>query len=116
MRQQYHDRITKMVRMLREVMRRADRAIWRCDTSMYKKGSNYDEVTRLLQGYIENEVEMSKSHECWSTCDNYGMEIRSDGCFKEKFCSKQERCTGKIYDCTFVDSDMDICQSVCVHG
>lgn len=112
LRQDYHERISKMVEMLREVMRRADRTLWRCDPDKHQLGSTYEEVTRLLQGYIENEVEMSKSHECWNTCNDYATEINSDGCFKDKFCSKQERCTGKIYNCTFIDSDMDVCQSV----
>lgn len=112
MRQDYHERITKMVRLLREVMRRADRTVWRCDPVEHRLGVTFDQVTRLLQGYIENEVEMSNSHECWNTCGDYSVEVNSEGCFKDKFCSKQERCTGKLYNCSFIGSDMDVCQSV----
>ncbi|KAI9581954.1 hypothetical protein GQX74_011449 [Glossina fuscipes] len=110
MREGYHQRTERTVRLLREVMNRADRIVWRCDPQMYKLGQTYEEVTRLIQGYIENEVDMNHNRECWRTCEDYEYS-KSEGCFKDKFCARQERCTGHIHNCRYVDSDMFICQS-----
>lgn len=111
MREGYHQRTERTVRLLREVMNRADRIVWRCDPQTYKLGQTYEEVTRLIQGYIENEVDMNHNVECWRTCADYEF-AKSEGCFKDKFCARQERCTGHIHNCRYVDSDMFICQSV----
>uniref|UniRef100_A0ABK9ND08 Uncharacterized protein n=1 Tax=Glossina morsitans morsitans TaxID=37546 RepID=A0ABK9ND08_GLOMM len=110
MREGYHQRTERTVRLLREVMNRADRIVWRCDPQTYKLGQTYEEVTRLIQGYIENEVDMNHNTECWRTCADYEF-AKSEGCFKDKFCARQERCTGHIHNCRYVDSDMFICQS-----
>lgn len=112
MRNDFEKRTEKTVRLLREVMNRADRIVWRCDPEKYVLGKNYDEVTRLLQGYIENEVDMNYNRECWQTCEDYSS-TKNEGCFKDKFCARQERCTGNIHSCRRFDSDMNICPSVC---
>ncbi|XP_013108765.1 uncharacterized protein LOC106088028 isoform X1 [Stomoxys calcitrans] len=110
MRKDFEKRTDKTVRLLRDVMKRADRIVWRCDPDKYVLGQNYDEVTRLLQGYIENEVDMNYNRECWSTCEDY-TSTKNEGCFKDKFCARQERCSGNIHSCRRFDSDMFICQS-----
>ncbi|XP_061388415.1 uncharacterized protein LOC133323509 [Musca vetustissima] len=110
MRSDFEKRTQKTVRLLREVMNRADRIVWRCDPEKYVQGKTYDEVTRLLQGYIENEVDMNYNRECWQTCEDYSS-AKNEGCFKDKFCARQERCTGNIHSCRRFDSDMMICPS-----
>ncbi|XP_061390164.1 uncharacterized protein LOC133325407 [Musca vetustissima] len=110
MRSDFEKRTQKTVRLLREVMNRADRIVWRCDPEKYVQGKTYDEVTRLLQGYIENEVDMNYNRECWQTCEDYSS-TKNEGCFKDKFCARQERCTGNIHSCRRFDSDMMICPS-----
>ncbi|KAI8124341.1 hypothetical protein CVS40_5407 [Lucilia cuprina] len=110
MRNDYEKRTEKTVRLLREVMQRAERIVWRCDPEQYVKGKTYEEVTRLIQGYIENEVDMNYNRECWKTCDDYER-TKNEGCFKDKFCARQERCSGHIHNCRYVDSDMTICPS-----
>ncbi|XP_075158797.1 uncharacterized protein LOC142232004 isoform X2 [Haematobia irritans] len=110
MRKDFEKRTDKTVRLLRDVMKRADRIVWRCDPDKYVLGQNYDEVTRLLQGYIENEVDMNYNRECWQTCEDY-TSTKNEGCFKDKFCARQERCSGNIHSCRRFDSDMFICQS-----
>ena len=111
MRNDYEKRTQKTVRLLREVMNRADRIVWRCDPEKYILGQTYEEVTRLMQGYIENEVDMNYNRECWKTCGDYES-TKNEGCFKDKFCARQERCSGHIHNCNYVDSDMTICPSV----
>lgn len=111
MRSDYTKRTQMTVNLLRDVMQRAERIIWRCDPKKYISGVNYEEVTRLIQGYIENEVDMNMRQQCWQTCADY-TRSRNEGCFKEKLCARQERCSNRIYNCNYVDSDMEICPSV----
>lgn len=111
MRSDYEKRVERTLKLLREVMRRADRIVWRCDPPKYLKGENYDEVTRLLQGFVENEVDMNDEETCRENCGFY-QSTKSQGCFKDLYCSRQPRCSGKLYHCTYIDSDMWICPAV----
>ncbi|XP_014085939.2 uncharacterized protein orion isoform X1 [Bactrocera oleae] len=108
MRMDYVKRTERALKLLREVMRRADRILWRCDPKKFEQGKNYDEVTRLLQGYIENEVDLNKEETCRENCAFY-QSTRSEGCFKDLYCARQPRCSGKLYHCTYVDADMWVC-------
>ncbi|XP_051862928.1 uncharacterized protein LOC117576394 isoform X1 [Drosophila albomicans] len=95
---------------LKSTMEKADRDIWRCDPEKHVHKVTYDEVTRLLQGYVENEVDLNNDESCSETCSDY-QNTTTKGCFNQKFCSQQPQCSGHIYDCQFVDSDLSICQS-----
>jgi len=108
MRLDYEKRTERTLKLLRETMRRADRIVWRCDPTRYVQGKTYDEVTRLLQGFIENEVDLNNEETCREDCAFY-QSTKSEGCFKEKLCASQPKCSGKLYHCTFVDSDMWLC-------
>lgn len=108
MRRDYEKRTERTLKLLKEVMRRSDRIVWRCDPEHFVLNKTYDEVTRLLQGYIENEVDLNADETCRETCSFY-QSTRSEGCFKEYFCARQPKCTGRLYNCQFVDSDMWVC-------
>ncbi|XP_017113092.1 uncharacterized protein LOC108136442 isoform X1 [Drosophila elegans] len=110
MRSDYEKRTERTLKLLKDVMLRADRIVYRCDPGKHVKGVTYDEVTRLLQGYIENEVDLNNEETCRETCSFY-QSTRSEGCFKELYCARQPRCSGRLYDCQFVDSDMWVCPS-----
>ncbi|KAH8376690.1 hypothetical protein KR093_000909, partial [Drosophila rubida] len=110
MRHNYAQRTAHAVSSLRAIMQRADRRVWRCDPDKHVHNATYDEVTRLLQGYVENEVDLNNDQSCGQTCPDYSA-TSSKGCYKQEFCSKQQQCQGDIYDCQFVDSDMRLCQS-----
>lgn len=71
-------------------------------------GKTYDQITRLLQGYIENEVDMNPDGTCRENCPYYTL-TRNYGCFKDQFCAKQTPCKGRIIDCQYIDSDMMVC-------
>lgn len=111
MRDEFEKRTNRTQSLLREVMKRADRNVWRCDPMHHIKGETYDEITRLLQGYVENEVDMNPDSTCRESCGYYSI-AKSHGCFKELYCARQPRCTGKLLNCQYVDSDMWICPSV----
>lgn len=111
MRNRFIERTEQTQELLRKVMERADRSVWRCDPVQHLEGATYERVTRLLQGYIENEVDMNTDETCRENCAAYTF-TQSHGCFKELYCSKQPRCTGKLLNCQYIDSDMWICPSV----
>jgi len=106
MRKNFERRATKAQELMQKVLERADRSLWRCDPNTHKEGSSYLQITRLLQGYIENEVDLNRDGGCWETCSHYQL-TESYGCFKDLYCSKQPKCSGKLLFCTFVVSNYD---------
>ncbi|XP_034653970.1 uncharacterized protein LOC117892088 [Drosophila subobscura] len=78
MRQNYQRRMNASVRVLSQVMAGSGRVYWRCDPGKKKhvSGETYDRVTRLLQGYVENEANLGEDQSCWGTCGDY-QETRS---------------------------------------
>ena len=104
MRKNFERRATKAQELMQKVLERADRSLWRCDPNTHKEGSSYLQITRLLQGYIENEVDLNRDGGCWETCSHYQL-TESYGCFKDLYCSKQPKCSGKLLFCTFVVSN-----------
>ncbi|KAM7350447.1 uncharacterized protein ACRADG_009034 [Cochliomyia hominivorax] len=111
MRDNYKKRSEKTKGLLSKVMQNADRQMWRCDPDNHVEGITYEVVTRLLQGYIENEVDMSTNRDCMSTCSAYGRS-KNEGCYMDNICTKQERCTGQIHDCSYAAWSMTVCPSI----
>ena len=92
-------------------MSEMDRSVWRCDPSSHNRSVSYDEVTRLLQGYIENEIDMNRDQTCRYECSDY-ENAKSEGCYKDEFCARQPRCSGKLHDCQYQASELDVCLGV----
>lgn len=111
MRERFEDRVEKTQLLMRKVMERADRSVWRCDPRHHIEGETFITVTRLLQGYIENEVDMNNDNTCRENCQAYQF-TETYSCYKELFCARQPKCSGKLLNCQFFDSDMWICPSV----
>ena len=44
------------------------REFLKCDPAVHEEGKTFFQVTKLLQGYIENEVDMNPSQNCKSQC------------------------------------------------
>ncbi|XP_039151576.1 uncharacterized protein LOC120285054 isoform X2 [Drosophila simulans] len=95
---------------IKVLMSQAERSVWRCDPQEHQSGVTYEEVTRLLQGYVENEVDLNSDGACNHDCGYYNS-AKNEGCFDNKFCSEQPKCTGGVHDCRFVESSMQICQA-----
>lgn len=100
MRKNFERRASKSQELMQKVMETSDRDLWRCDPGVHVEGSTYLQVTRLLQGFIENEVDLNRDAGCWETCPHYQL-TESYGCFKELYCAKQPKCSGKLLFCTF---------------
>jgi len=82
----------------------------KCDPTEHKAGITYLEITRLLQGYIENEVDMNDRNSCQAECSAYTI-TESKSCYKDLFCAKQPKCQGRIFDCQFFHADAWVCMS-----
>ncbi|XP_035909015.1 uncharacterized protein LOC118510803 isoform X1 [Anopheles stephensi] len=104
-------RLARTQQLMQSVMRQTSGEYWRCDPERgtHRENTTYVQFTRLLQGYIENEVDMNTDNTCRETCDHYQYGHEQQQCYKELYCSKQPKCAGRIYDCEYIDSDMWIC-------
>ncbi|KFB41985.1 AGAP000385-PC-like protein [Anopheles sinensis] len=104
-------RLNRTQDLLHRVMQQTRSDYWRCDPEQGKHRENvtYVQFTRLLQGYIENEVDMNADNTCRETCAHYQYGHEQHQCYKELYCAKQPKCAGRIYECEYIDSDMTIC-------
>ncbi|XP_050082279.1 uncharacterized protein LOC126569322 isoform X1 [Anopheles aquasalis] len=110
-RNELQTRLNRTHELLQRAMEQTSRDYWRCDPERqaHRENETYLQFTRLLQGYIENEVDMSTENTCRETCGHYQYGHRQEQCYKELYCTRQPKCAGRIYDCEYVDSDMWIC-------
>uniref|UniRef100_A0A224XL13 Putative conserved secreted protein n=1 Tax=Panstrongylus lignarius TaxID=156445 RepID=A0A224XL13_9HEMI len=108
MRQTYLERLQQQALIVRSTMVHSKNDLWKCDPKTHIEGQTYTEITRFLQGFIVNEVDMNSDNTCRENCGYYQYS-RQHTCFQNLFCSKQAACRGNIVKCTFVDSDMWIC-------
>ncbi|KAG4078159.1 hypothetical protein HA402_002211 [Bradysia odoriphaga] len=96
----------------------ASKDVWMCDLDFYIKDDESIQITNLLQGYVENEVNLNKESSCSGSCEDYKY-ARNRHCAPGTFCgdqsvngSKSHICTGVVVDCMFIESDMTICPSL----
>ncbi|XP_060651516.1 uncharacterized protein LOC132788201 [Drosophila nasuta] len=109
-RENYNEITKNGINSLKNLLDNANRHLWRCDPTENIPNVTYDVVTRLLQGYIENEMNLNNGASCFQTCEYY-QSTTSKGCFDEEFCTEQPKCSGRIHDCQFVDSVLSVYQS-----
>lgn len=106
----FNERFKEQIEITKNVISRSDNSMWRCDPPNEKKelDDTYTELTRLLQGYIQNENDLSPQHTCSEGCGYYRY-VEYQSCTKDTFCAKQDRCSGKLVECRHVDNDMSVC-------
>ncbi|KRT84564.1 hypothetical protein AMK59_354, partial [Oryctes borbonicus] len=109
-REKFINRSLEAAEEMKKAMDVASTHFWRCDPERYVKGENYLEITQLLQGYIQNEVDLNPDGTCRENCGYYQY-TKSYSCFQNLYCRQQRRCKGKIFNCQYIDSDMWICPS-----
>ncbi|CAG9863089.1 unnamed protein product [Phyllotreta striolata] len=108
MRKRFQERTDSAMTIVRKSLEDSSRQYWNCDPKRHIKGETYEEITQLLQGYIQNEVDLNPEGTCRENCVEYTY-TKSHGCFQNLYCKQQRRCNGKILDCRYFDSDMWIC-------
>ncbi|XP_067003100.1 uncharacterized protein orion [Anabrus simplex] len=109
MRDTYEEQTQQKVAAVSRAMKGASRQLWQCDPRVHVEGQTYVQLTKLLQGHIQNEVDMNREHTCRENCQYYSY-AQSTGCFDKSTCSTMKRCNGRLLDCQYFDSDMWICQ------
>lgn len=112
LRTKYLDRTHQTQDIARHFLEYSRRDIWRCDPNRYTVGT-YEEVTNFLQGYVDNEANFNPDHSCTNTCEDYQL-TENHGSFEGTYTyEKPEKiCKGKIVNCEFLGSDLNICSSV----
>lgn len=116
LRETYLERTRKVQETVRHLLDTSSRESWKCDPNRWSVGQ-YEEVTRLLQGYVDNEVNLNPSNDCKKSCSDY-KQTKHYTCFNDTYCSKEDVkeemavCKGTVVDCQFIGSDMNICASV----
>lgn len=89
-----------------------------------KKKGYSDEITRLVQGYIDNEVNLNPINDCKKTCPDYQL-AANYLCYNGSYCATQEensyqtqkdiKCNGVVLKCDFIGADLTICPSVNIY-
>lgn len=106
----YEKRLWISVKAMTIEMNKSSRQLWKCDPLIHTAGMTYIEITQLLQGYIQNEVDLNPKGSCLSECKNYGY-TKSHSCYQNLYCNQQRRCNGKVIQCQFIASNMLVCPS-----
>jgi len=106
----FEQQATEKMNSIKMVLPAMSRQYHKCDPKEPKEGETYLQVTKLLQGYIENEVDMNPTQNCKSSCSAYNY-AESTSCFKDLFCAKQPKCNGRIFDCQFFHADAWVCMA-----
>lgn len=111
MRERMEAQISKKREIIRQLLPSYSNELWMCDPLSHEENSTYIQVTNLLQGHIENEIDLNPNANCRDNCAYHsgGTFARVSGCYQDLFCNKQRKCNGRIFDCRFIDSDSNVC-------
>lgn len=80
-----------------------------------------NQITRFVQGYVDNEANLNEKNSCRKTCSDYTL-TQNYNCFNGSYCSHVEgeeqnkhRCMGTVLNCTFIHSHVNVCPAVSFH-
>lgn len=110
-RNEFIQKTVESLRVAQKIFEIADRSVWRCDPKSYVENSTFLQITRLLQGHIENEMDLNRERTCVDTCQNYQF-TEEFGCSDRSICNMQSKCQGKILSCTSLEDNMWICPGI----
>ncbi|XP_069158749.1 uncharacterized protein [Procambarus clarkii] len=101
-----------IMREAKAVLVKESREFFKCDPQKHVQGETYVQITELLQGYIENEVDMNSVGSCSQNCGYY-QHAKSERCYlpASQYCGKHRRCMGTVHDCQFYNADAWVCIS-----
>ncbi|XP_071446967.1 uncharacterized protein [Hetaerina americana] len=112
-----NNRIDKMISQkteaANEAMAQASSGFWKCDPNHHHENVTYVQLTNLLQGHLQNEIDINPTHNCREDCSHYSGNTYAqvNSCYQGLFCDVQPKCTGRLFDCQFIDSDSHVCLS-----
>lgn len=76
--------------------------------------TTYHQITRFIQGYVDNEVNLNQDDSCKATCSDY-KQTRNYKCDADTLCADQiidhasTKCNGTVLNCEFIDEDVTVC-------
>lgn len=113
MRSKHDQRVQHSQGLLANIVARSRRVYLRCDPEPWQSGlgKSYDHVSRLLQGYVANEINFNSKESCFDTCEDYEDAVITSCSGEDEFCKKQPKCSGRFHSCRFIAADLSVCQS-----
>merc|ERR1719285_412701 len=90
-RDRFKERTKQAAEVVRNAMKDVRRDLWNCDPKKHVLGETYEQITNLLQGYIQNEVDLNSQGTCSENCAAYTY-TKSHGCFSNLYCRQQRNC------------------------
>ncbi|KAJ6642110.1 hypothetical protein Bhyg_07056 [Pseudolycoriella hygida] len=118
LRMRFSERTMEIQQRVKDLMEQSGRETWNCDTEpneyQYKGVSN--QVTKLLQGYIDNEVNLNPVNDCKKVCNDYTL-TKNYQCYNGSLCDPAredpyiKKCHGNIVNCEFIDN-LRVCPSI----
>lgn len=109
LRKDYEKKIIESLISTQSIFEHADKSFQVCDPDDFVEDENFLQLTRLLQGYIENEINLNSQGSCTQACSDYSLAQSRDECVKGSICNKQDKCRGNITNCQSMNDDMWIC-------
>lgn len=135
-------RIDSIKRNVKNLLKIAKRDSWVCDRGPSKHGkifpsttffkikfskwvnnfilcfsaSDYEQVTKFLQGYIDNELNFSEEDTCTNNCEDF-TKTQHVRCAEKTLCTQNRRqdlvvCGGEVRDCKQIQNDdIEVCYS-----
>ncbi|CRL01972.1 CLUMA_CG015288, isoform A [Clunio marinus] len=91
-----------------EISIESSRALWRCDPDKFEESTTFHQITRLLQGHLENEKDLNQGRTCVDECETYQF-TEEFGCSEKSICNRQPKCKGKLLFCKTLSDDMWVC-------
>lgn len=87
------------------------RTIWSCDD--FNKADSYTSLTNFIQGYVDNEVNLSPDGSCAPYCSDLKITKNYD-CKPKTMCASMNatQCEGTVRDCDYFGPTFTYCSSV----
>lgn len=88
--------------------------IWNFILFSILSSATYYQITRFIQGYVDNEVNLNPDASCSQTCEDYTRTHNYD-CQSGTLCGEPHidrastKCNGTILYCAFIDDDLIAC-------
>lgn len=110
MKEKIETQTKEKIEEVKRAMSQASRALWKCDPQAHVENETFVQLTELLQGHIQNEVDLNNENTCRENCAYYTY-AKVHGCYQGLYCNKQKQCNGRLFNCRYFDSDSWICRS-----
>ncbi|XP_031638450.1 uncharacterized protein LOC116350692 [Contarinia nasturtii] len=107
-------RVDLIRRNVKNLLKIAKRDSWVCDRFPYVHVDEYIQVTKFLQGYVDNELNFNQEDTCKNTCEDF-TNTNHVRCADKTLCAQNRNtdlvvCNGQIRDCQEIPSeDVEVC-------